>query len=86
MTEIALAKGAQIRSRTKWIEEGEKYTKVFFSLERKRATIDTISSLRVNNQNTDNSAEILREIKFFYETLYKEEKKKTQAVTLRNTF
>jgi hypothetical protein len=32
------AKGAQIRSRIKWVEEGEKNTKFFLGLEKARQT------------------------------------------------
>jgi hypothetical protein len=33
------AKGAQIRSRIKWVEEGEKNTKFFLGLEKARQTL-----------------------------------------------
>ena len=37
--------GARIRSRARWIEEGEKPTRFFFRLERKRAEKDNFESL-----------------------------------------
>ena len=36
------AKGAQIRSRVKWVEEGEKSSAYFLSLEKKRMAYNTI--------------------------------------------
>ena len=39
-------KGAQIRSRAKWIEQGEKSTKYFFNLEKQNISKNTIKNLR----------------------------------------
>ena len=39
------AEGAKIRARAQWIEEGEKPTRYFFRLERKRAEANTFTSL-----------------------------------------
>ena len=40
------ARGAQVRSRSRWLEEGESSTAYFFCLERKRKPDGTISSLK----------------------------------------
>ena len=45
------AEGAQIRSRTKWIEEGEKNTKYFMNIENKRQTNNRIACIRTSNGN-----------------------------------
>lgn len=45
------AKGAQIRSRVKWIEEGEKNTKYFCNLERTRAKNNIITRLEDQQGN-----------------------------------
>ena len=42
-------KGAQVRARIKWIEEGEKSTKFFFNLEKSRAKKNTITRLESDN-------------------------------------
>ena len=41
-----VAKGAQVRSRVKWVEEGESSSSYFFRLERKRGSDRWISALR----------------------------------------
>jgi len=43
------AKGAQTRARIKWIEEGEKNTKYFLSLEKSRAQKRIITQLKTDN-------------------------------------
>lgn len=39
-------KGAQIRSKVKWIEEGDKNTKYFLWLEKSRQTKQNITAIR----------------------------------------
>ena len=64
-------KGAQIRSRAKWIEDGEKCTKYFFNLERKHNVSNTIRQLKKDDGNlTSTNAEILDEQYNFYRKLY----------------
>ena len=69
---ITGTKGAQIRSRVKWIEEGEKNTKFFLGLEKSRQIKKNILALR-NDENTvvTNQSEILKMEKIYYENLYK---------------
>ena len=43
--EMEKAKGAQIRSRIKYIEEGEKNTQFFLNLEKGRGKYNTITKL-----------------------------------------
>ena len=45
-------KGAQIRSRVKWIEEGEKSTKYVFNLEKSNRVNNTIFSLKKKMDHT----------------------------------
>ena len=61
-------KGAKIRSRAKWIEDGEKCTKYFFNLERKHNVSNTIRQLKKDDGNlTSTNAEILDEqYNFFF--------------------
>ena len=44
-----VARGAQVRSRARWAEEGESSTAYFFRLEKKRATDRYISALRADD-------------------------------------
>ncbi|CDQ78273.1 unnamed protein product [Oncorhynchus mykiss] len=43
-----LAKGAFVRSRAKWIEEGERNTSYFLSLERRNYKRKSITTLQIN--------------------------------------
>ena len=69
--EMSKARGAQIRSREKWIDEGEKNTKYYLGLEKSRGAANNITKLKFGQQSTDNPKTILKEIKSFYENLYK---------------
>ena len=84
--EIKHAKGAQVRSRVKWIEEGEKNTKYFLRLEKHRNAINTIANLKIGNDCTDDPALILEEIKTFYEDLYKEKSQREYNTKIKNHF
>ena len=65
------AEGAKIRSRAKWIEEGEKPTRYFFRREQQRATKNTFESL-VNSQGQETSSQGDMEsiLVDFYKDLY----------------
>ncbi len=66
-------KGAIIRSRARWFEEGEKNTNYFFNLEKRQANSKTINRLKLeDNSITDDINIILEKQKEFYENLYKE--------------
>ena len=64
--------GAQVRSRIRWIEGGEKNTKYFPRLEKHRSASNTISNLQIGSGRTDDSTTILGEIRSYYENLYKQ--------------
>ena len=59
-----------VRSRCKWIEEGEKNTKYFLNNEKKNATTKCINSLIVNDKIINNPKEILNAELNFYSELY----------------
>ena len=64
-------RGAILRSKSRWYNEGEKNTKYFLNLEKRHFNKKTIKHLTLANDNvvnTDN--EILEEAKFFYQNLY----------------
>ena len=49
---MSKAQGAQTRSRTKFIEEGERNTRYFLSLEKLRAASNTITTLETEEGQT----------------------------------
>jgi DNA-directed RNA polymerase subunit H (RpoH/RPB5) len=57
------AKGAQIRSRIKWVEEGEKNTKFFLGLEKARQTRKNITALK------DNKGKLIKKQLYFFHYL-----------------
>ena len=63
--------GAKIRSRAKWVEEGEKCTKFFYNLEKKNYSNNSIKQLKKENgAYTSDNNEILEEEYKFYSNLY----------------
>ena len=68
--EIHLAKGAQVRSRTKYVEEGEKNTRYFLNLEKFRSCTNTITRLTCDTVSTCNEDKILNEIKSKFKKRY----------------
>ena len=63
---------AQIRSRAKWIEDGEKSSAYFLRLEASRQTFNTISSLKnTAGKVVDDDKEILKVAEDFYTSLFK---------------
>ena len=64
------AKGAQIRARVEFIEEGEKSTKYFLNLEKSRQARKSVTSLKINDQNICDNNMILDEEVKFYQNLY----------------
>ena len=63
-------KGAQIRSKAQWIEEGEKPTKYFFNLEKQTQPKNAINELEINNRTHKTNMEILEGARDFYQQLY----------------
>jgi hypothetical protein len=73
------SKGAQIRSRVKWSEEGEKNTSYFLRLVNQQQSYNVIRKLAQNEHTLSGTIVIMP---FFYENLYKSkqtEKKTIQA-------
>ena len=59
-----------IRARAQWVEEGEKCSKYFMQLENRNYKTKCITSLKNDEQFIEGQADILKECKNFYETLY----------------
>ena len=65
------ARGAQVRARIKWIEEGERNTKYFLNLEKSRGKKNVMTRIIDNNGKLiTNQTEVLEEQVKFYSTLY----------------
>ena len=71
---LADAKGAQIRSRVKYIEEGERSTKFFLGLEKKRQKCNQITSLKIEENVYNSDEDLLKIAANFYDELYKSKK------------
>ena len=66
--------GAQIRSRAKWTEQGERGTKYFFNLEKENIAKHNIKKLkRDDGTYTNTETDIIEEGFLFYKTLYTKE-------------
>ena len=64
------ARGAQVRSRCRWVEEGESSTAYFFRLEKKRKSESSISCLKVGDRSVTSTPDLLAVASDFYKTLY----------------
>ena len=78
-------KGIFIRARARWIEEGEKPSKYFLSLEKRNYINKTVFKLIDSQGNTLTEQEnILKEIKSFYVNLYTSKDEQLEDITLEN--
>ena len=66
-----IAEGIRIRSKCDWYEHGEKSSKFFLNLEKKRGNQNQIRKLIIDEKEIDGDVEILKKIESFYETLFK---------------
>ena len=64
-----IAEGIRIPSKYDWYERGEKSSKFFLILEKKRGNQNQIRKLKFDEKDDD--VEILNKIEIFYETLFK---------------
>lgn len=65
------AEGSYVRSRSKWLEQGEQSSAYFFRMEKHNCRNLSIGSLQINGTLTDNSKEISSFCSNFYSELYK---------------
>ena len=72
-------RGSMIRSRARWVEEGEHSSKYFFNLEKRNYNTKTMKGLRKkDNTITSDTKEILNELVRFYKHLYSSRFKEDQ--------
>ena len=64
------AKGARLRAKVRWYENGERSTKYFFNLEKRNAVKKCIKKLNVDGRCITKQNEILKHQKEFYQNLY----------------
>ena len=75
ISELEKTRGAQLRARIKWAEEGERGIKFFLNLEKSRAQGITIHRLVEDDGSFLNtSGAIIKEVHRYYKSLYKETK------------
>jgi len=67
---LELAKGAYIRSRAKWVEEGEKNTSYFFALEKRNSQRKALLALNIDGVTSNDPREISKFVTKFYSNLY----------------
>ena len=67
---VKKCKGAAVRARVHWIEEGEKNTKYFMNLEKRNAKKKNIHSLKKGDIKISTQSEVLQEVVNFYQNLY----------------
>ena len=63
--------GSIVRSRIQWLNESEKPTKYFLSLENRNYIDKTIRKIIINDETVTNQDKILKHIKDFYQNLFK---------------
>ena len=81
------ARGAQIRSRIKWIEDGEKNTKYFLGLEKTRGNKNTMTSIRKDNGTVEtDQSNILREQYQYFSKVYNQTPKREDVKYAANQF
>ena len=69
-----IIEGVMIRSRARWVENGEKPTKYFCGLEKRNYINKTIDKVQLGNGHTIKEQKlILEEVRNFYSKLYREE-------------
>ena len=78
------ATGHLIRSKAKWVEDGEKCTKYFLQLENRNHKTKYIKSLKIDNTTIRDPQEILKAQEEFYSQLYTELDKKSQCINIDN--
>ena len=69
--DIEVARGAQVRARARWVEEGETSSAFFLRLEKKEAADRSVAALRTNDGSiVSHNDDLCRVFSSFYEALF----------------
>ena len=69
--DIEVARGAQVRARARWVEEGETSSAFFLRLEKNRAADRSVAALRTNDGSiVSHDDDLCRVFSSFYESLF----------------
>ena len=69
--DIEVARGAQVRARARWVEEGETSSAFFLRLEKKQASDWSVAALRTNDGSiVSHNDDLCRVFSSFYESLF----------------
>ena len=80
-------KGEQVRSRTQWLQHGEKPSKFFCSLENRNFTDKTFRNILLEDGTIlSEQGPILEHVKNYYQNLFKNRDAKLDPIDLNNTF
>ena len=72
--DIEVARGAQVRARARWVEEGETSSALFLRLEKKRAADRSVAALRaIDGSIVSRNGDPWRVFSSFYQTLFSSE-------------
>ena len=63
-------RGVLLRSRARWVEDGEKVSSYFCAMEKRNYVNKAMNCLDINDEIVTDKARIAEEVKTFYETLY----------------
>ena len=66
----AKARGAFVRSRASWVEQGEKPTRFFFNLEKRKQAKSCITKLEADQSIVTKDRDILEHARNFYQKLF----------------
>lgn len=68
---LEMAKGAYIRSKSRWLEHGEKNSSYFFALEKRNRKKNSISCLKINENHISDPKVISDYVYKYYSNIYK---------------
>ena len=78
--------GFIVQARAEYVEGGEKNSKHFANLEKKRASAKTINRLNKNGKDITNNKLILKELEQYYKTLYNFQELDADNITKFNKY